>query len=308
MKIVIDSAIPYITGVMEPYFDEVVYAGAQSIDRALIHSASALVVRTRTRCDRALLHQSQVEIIATATIGTDHIDADYCAQNSIECCSSAGCNARAVAQWVGAVLARLNVGGTLGIIGVGHVGQEVEAMAAARGFNILRCDPPRARREGSAAFVNLEELLKKSDAITLHVPLLASTANMVDSNFLHTLRPGAVLLNSSRGEVVDESALMAFDGRFALDVWRNEPHIDQALLARAAIATPHVAGYSARGKARATQMCVEAVGRHFGINPLQEWRPTGNFPLEEPEQYDVMIDDLALRSAVADFEALRRIR
>ncbi|MEG1075999.1 MAG: 4-phosphoerythronate dehydrogenase [Mucinivorans sp.] len=309
MKIVVDSAIPYIKGVLEPYFDEVVYRGGRDIDCATVGNARAMVVRTRTRCDAALLGGSSVEMIATATIGTDHIDRDYCDSHSIEVISSAGCNARAVAQWVGSALGHMGVGGgVLGVVGVGHVGREVVAMALGRGFTVLQCDPPRAAAQGAQDFVELDYLLAHSDIVTLHVPLLATTRDMADDSFFAAMQPNSVFLNSSRGEVVVESALLSFGGRFAIDVWRSEPMINGELLNRATIATPHVAGYSARGKARATAMCVDALARHFGIRELLGWSPSGDFRLEEPEDYDITIDDTALRASPDKFESLRRIR
>lgn len=307
MKIVVDSAIPYVRGVFEPFFDIVVYLPGVEISAATLLDASALVVRTRTRCNEELLANSKVKFIATATIGTDHIDQNYCTQRGIELFSSAGCNARAVAQWVFAAIAEMGATGVLGVVGVGNVGSEVCQMAEHVGVTVLRNDPPREER-GEGGFVELDDLLARADIITLHVPLTERTRGMVDAAFLSKIKTGAVLLNSSRGEVVDEKALLAFGGQFALDVWQGEPNINLSLMYRAAIATPHVAGYSARGKARASEMCVRAVGKFFAIQELKSWSPSGQFAIEEPENYDILIDDGALRANPSAFESLRRVR
>lgn len=310
-KILIDNAIPYLEGVFEPYFCVERKAGNE-IQPEELQGVEALVVRTRTRCDAALLNGTSVRLIATATIGVDHIDQNYCTRNKIEVVSAAGCNARAVAQWVGAALREtdfLQPGMTLGIVGVGHVGREVVEMAEQRGLKVLRNDPPRAAREGSVGFVEIDELLAQSDAVTIHVPLDDSTRGMVDSQFLTKMKPNTLLLNSSRGEVVDPKALKNQTRvRFALDVWPSEPNIDAQLLALSAIGTPHVAGYSARGKARASAMVVQAIAQHFSIQPLKNWQPTEQFELEEPETYDILTDDQNLRREPKNFEALRRIR
>lgn len=306
-RIVVDSDIPCIEGVFEPFFDEVLYIKGVSIQPNDLSSAEALVIRTRTRVDRALLENSAVRLVTTATIGTDHIDLAYCDSRAIEVFSASGCNARAVAQWVMAALREINAGGVLGIVGVGNVGREVEQMAVARGWSILRNDPIRESR-GERGFVDLDLLLQNADVVTLHVPLTELTQNMVGDSFLSRMKRDAVLLNSSRGEVVDEESLVAWGGRYALDVWRGEPDINLTLMQRAVIATPHIAGYSWRGKARATEMCVQAVGRFFGIAELAEWQAAVTFQIEEPENYDILYDDRALRASPGDFESLRRIR
>lgn len=308
MKIIIDSDIPYINGVFEAAGCDVSYAAGRAIDVAAVRDADALIVRTRTRCDAALLDGSSVRMVATATIGTDHIDLDYCRSRGIAVFSAAGCNARAVAQWVFAAVGAMGAtSGVLGVVGVGNVGSEVCAMGRRRGFDILMSDPPRAAR-GEAGFVDLDYLLAHSDIVSLHVPLDGSTRDMADDHFFGQMGVDSLFLNSSRGEVVCDEALFGRGGCFALDVWRDEPHINLELLRRATIATPHVAGYSARGKARATQMCVRAVAKFLGLTTLENWDTGINFALEEPQDYDIAVDHRALASAPEHFEQLRRIR
>ena len=105
MKIIADSAIPFLRGVLEP-FAEVEYLPGTAISAADVRNADALVIRTRTRCDEKLLADSRVKLIATATIGFDHIDTAWCAAHGIEVTTAAGCNARGVLQWVGPPSAR----------------------------------------------------------------------------------------------------------------------------------------------------------------------------------------------------------
>lgn len=99
MKIVADDKIPYIRGVFEPYA-EVVYLPGREITAPAVKEADALLVRTRTRCDAALLAGSTVRMVATATIGTDHIDLPWCAAHGITTVSAPGCNAGGVLQWL----------------------------------------------------------------------------------------------------------------------------------------------------------------------------------------------------------------
>ncbi len=277
MKFVVDSAIPYIGNLLDSHADVQRIEG-RKISAADVRDADALVIRTRTRCDRGLLEGSAVKLIVTATIGFDHIDCDYCRAHSIEVVTAAGCNAAGVLQWVAGALAAFAVRDgfapeerLLGVVGVGHVGSLVSRYAAAWGFRLLCCDPPR-QAGGEQGFVSLDEIARRCDIITLHTPLDPTTYHLADDAFFAKLKPDAILLNSSRGEVVCGEALLRSGVRYALDVWEGEPDIDRKLLQRATFATPHIAGYSAQGKANASAIAVEALARRFML-PLRGWYP-----------------------------------
>lgn len=282
LKIIADSAVPFLEGVLEPWAEVRRLPGA-AISAADVRDADALLIRTRTRCDERLLAGSRVHLIATATIGFDHIDTAWCAARGIRVATAAGCNARGVLQWVAAVLAHLARRDgwqprerTLGIVGVGHVGSLVMQYAEAWGLRVLGCDPPREKRE-RCGFLPLDEVAREADILTFHTPLDATTRHMADAALFARMKPGAVILNSSRGEVVDGEALRMSHLRWVLDVWEHEPHLDPDLLARALLATPHIAGYSEQGKATATAMAVAAIAREFGL-PLADWYPPGAAP------------------------------
>lgn len=297
MRIVADDKIPFLKGVFEPYA-EVRYLPGGAIRQEDLRNADALITRTRTRCNRELLAGTPVRFIATATIGFDHIDAAAMKELEIDWTNAPGCNARSVAGYLAAALTgfqRPLRGLTLGVVGVGNVGRRIVETGEALGMRVLRNDPPRAEREGSAGFSELAQLLEESDFITLHVPLERGgahpTFHLADEVFLNAMKPGAVLLNTSRGEVADnpalKRALLAGTLRAAvLDVWENEPEIDRELLAQVFRGTPHIAGYSADGKANGTAMAVQAVARKFGIEPLYEWRPSA-LPAPEPATIDL---------------------
>ena len=209
MKFVADVDIPFLRGVLEPY-GEVVYKKGLEICREDIIDADALLIRTRTRCDADLLEGTQVTLITTATIGMDHIDLEYCRTHGIEVANASGCNAGGVMQYVFSALfgiaARKGIkieGATLGIIGVGNVGSRIEYLADYLGFNVLRCDPPRARKEGDEGFCSLEYLLAESDIVTMHVPLDETTRGMANADFFTLMKPGAIFINSARVEVGD---------------------------------------------------------------------------------------------------------
>lgn len=328
VNVIVDRDIPYISGVLEPYAS-VRYLVGSEIRPSDLHDANALLVRSRTRCDELLLKDSPVEFIGTATVGTDHIDFDFCDERGIETASAPGCNAGGVVQHfftsLYAVAARKGIsldGKTLGVIGVGHVGSRVADLAEQLGFRVLRNDPPREALEKREPgyFCPLPQLLAESDIVTIHIPL-EYNMNFAGERFFAALKPGTMFFNASRGEVVVEEALLSVRDKLSavvLDVWRNEPAINPALLAAADIATPHIAGYSQQGKINGTVAVVQSFGRHFGIEALKSFSlPTQVKPLDFAQKnqkqicemllnrYDIWSDDTALRSNPAAFEQLR---
>ena len=294
MKIVADIDVPFLKGVLEPY-GEVLYKKGAEITNEDVKDADALILRTRTKCDAALLDGSSVRLIATATIGTDHVDFDYCNSHGIVVQNAAGCNAGGVMQYVFSALygvaARKSIkidGGTIGIIGVGNVGRKVENMAKHLGFNVLRYDPPRAQAEGPEGFCSLEYLLENSHVVTMHVPLTELTRNKANEAFFALMQPGSIFINAARGEIVDEAALklaMPKLGATVIDTWNNEPKVDVELVDMVDIATPHIAGYSYQGKQMGTAMAVRAVAHHFGIEALYDF-----FPEDEPDREPLLLD------------------
>lgn len=330
MKLVIDDKIPYIREAASMIADEVVYAPGSCFTPELVRDADALIIRTRTRCDRHLLEGSRVRFIATATIGFDHIDADYCRSAGISWSNAPGCNAASVAQYVQSALLLIEQHTrplhelTLGIVGVGHVGSRVAEVAHRLGMRVLLNDPPRAAQEGSGAdFVSLDTIAGRSDIVSFHVPLVRSgeypTFHLADAAFFASLRRGSFLMNTSRGEVVDTQALKQAlaDGQIAdavIDVWEHEPDIDRELLQRVMIATPHIAGYSADGKANATRMALDAVCRFFHIEAKYDIVPpapesavirAGSRAEALLHIYNPLDDSARLKSHPEQFEALR---
>lgn len=322
MKIIVDDKIPYIQEKLWQLADEVVPLRGASISAADVRDADALIVRTRTRCDESLLRDSKVRFVATATIGFDHIDTAYMERAGIAWTSCPGCNADSVAQYVESSLLLLQQekglvlrDATIGIVGCGHVGSRVKVVAERLGMRVLVCDPPL----GLAGFVPLSVIEQEADVITFHVPLtrdgVHATWHLADEPFFRRLSKVPFLINTSRGEVVDNSALLTAlqQGRVrdaVIDVWEGEPQLDEELLQRVFIGTPHIAGYSADGKANADNMVIDALCRHFGLpHPGKVTPPklpadfpyTGN-PLE---LYDPMTDSEALKTNPSKFEDLR---
>lgn len=315
MKVIVDNKIPYIKEAINRIADEVVFLPGADFTKEAVKDADALIVRTRTRCNRELLEGTLVKFIATATIGYDHIDTEYCREAGITWTNCPGCNAGSVEQYVRSVLGLLQrkkgldlKNATIGIVGVGHVGSRVARTAKLLGMRVLLNDPPRADK-GETGFVDLATIARECDVITFHTPLIQEgiyrTYHLVDKDFLFSLKRAPYLINSSRGEVVDTASLLASlaAGKVkdvVIDTWENEPRISRDLLEAAFLATPHIAGYSADGKANATRMSLEALCRFFGMEVEFEITPP-----EGPSDYDPTRDSEWLKADPEKFEWFR---
>ena len=339
MKVIIDNKIPYIEGALEPYA-EVVYLPGNLTTADVVRDADALVTRTRTICSKEVLEGSKVKFIATATIGFDHIDTEYCKHAGIEWTNAPGCNAESVNQYISSALCSFSKrhgyalkGKTIGIVGVGQVGSRVAKTCEILGMNVLLNDPPRERREGSSQFVSIQTIQQQADIITFHVPLNMDgpdcTFHMANTAFLQGLKKKALIINTCRGEVFDTRAVcnakLSNDiSGIIVDCWENEPELDLDLLKWVDYGTSHIAGYSKDGKAKGTKMSVRAISRFFGLG-IDDWEPSG---VESPSNptielhpgkrkgglilaeailstYEIERDDRALRDNPQLFEQLR---
>jgi erythronate-4-phosphate dehydrogenase len=339
MKIIIDDKIPYIRGAFEQVA-EVIYLPGSKTTPEIVKDADAIITRTRTICNEKLLKDSSVKFIATATIGYDHIDTEYCESAGIEWTNAPGCNAESVNQYIASALFSWSMrkrtdlaGKTIGIVGVGQVGSRVAKTCETIGMKVLLNDPPRERVEGPGKFTDLKTIQHEADIITFHVPLNMTgddaTFHMVNSEFLNGLKNRPLLINSCRGEVFETDALKeAYKSKIIsgliIDCWENEPDLDNELLNMVDFGTPHIAGYSKDGKANGTKMSVQAVSRFFNLG-LDNWQPLGIEPPENPvieidgnqrREYSILAEAIlstyqiendfeALKEKTSDFEKLR---
>lgn len=321
MKIIVDDKIPYIRESLARITPDVTYIRGSEIKASDVCDADALIVRTRTHCNRELLGQSRVQFVATATIGIDHLDTEWLESAGIHWVNCPGCNASSVGQYIETSLMRLGfTSGVVGIVGCGHVGSAVKGVCERMGLKTIVCDPFIY----DPSFVTLDELMASADVITYHVPLTRRgshpTWHLADGNFFKRLGdlrtcPLKCIINTSRGGVVDEKALLsAMDEgtveNAIIDTWEGEPDINRTLLDRAFIATPHIAGYSADGKVTADNMVIDALCRHFGIGnpgnvvppPLPQGYIYNGSPLD---LYDPLEDTARLRNNPEGFEDQR---
>lgn len=267
-----------------------------------ISAVDALIVRNRTPVTRELLnHAGQLKVIGRLGVGLDNIDLDAAKQANIQVLPATGANAVAVAEYVMSALLHLRrpmtsgfqamVGGdwpreqfiggeisgkTLGLIGFGQIAQIVAKRAAAFGMRIAYFDPYIDASEHDSvatAVSSLDELLALSDSVSIHVPLTEDTHRLMNSQRLALMKSGAILINTSRGGIVDERALIhhiqtGHLGGAALDVFEHEP-LDELKGARfdgidALILTPHIAGVTHESNRRVSQVTAENVLRALG--------------------------------------------
>ena len=307
LKIVVDDKIPYILPALNSLAEEVVALPGKDISPSDVKDVTILVVRTRTRCNKELLANSSVRLVVTATIGYDHIDTDYLAEQGSQWTNCPGCNANSVAQYIKSSLILLKheqglepSQSTIGIIGVGHVGTAVLKTVNNLGFNrILLNDPPRSDAGDAAPpglqWSSLDHLLHECDVLTLHVPHITQapypTHYLLNADAFGKMKRRPVIINAARGGVIDERALLvAMDqsliSNAIIDTWENEPAVNTLLLNKVYLGTPHIAGYSADGKANATRMSLEAICRFLGKPMAFNVQPPSLGPDFVPEDND----------------------
>ena len=268
MLIIIDKGIPFLDGVFGSDI-EVLYLAPEDITADVVKEADALFVRTRTRIDERLLGDSKVRFVATATIGFDHIDQEFCHKAGIHWVSCPGCNAQAVCDYVEEAISSIKSGEselTIGVVGYGHVGKLVASMAEKRGYKVLLSDPPLG------IGMSLEELAPLCDVLTFHTPLTQEgkypTYHLCNADIFRLCKPNTLIINAARGGVIDEQALLStVNGQLltVIDCWEGEPHLNQELLKKVDLASFHIAGYSIQGKMNASEMCLKAFCEFFSL-------------------------------------------
>ncbi|RAR59674.1 4-phosphoerythronate dehydrogenase [Onishia taeanensis] len=293
MRLLIDSHVPKAEACFAD-LGSITRLPGREIDGQAVRDAQAevLVVRSITRVDEALLEGSTLRFVGTCTIGTDHIDQAALEARGIGFANAPGCNAEAVVDYVlSSLLTLAEREGTeldqrrIGIVGAGNVGGRLYRRLTALGLNCRVCDPPRAEREAeevaereagdpqSPPFDDLDTLIEECDVLCLHTPLVREgehrTHHLLDEARIEALKPGSWLLNAGRGDCLDGQALLARlaargDLRSVLDVFEEEPAIDEALWRLADIATPHIAGHSLDGKLRGTHQVYRSAMKYFG--------------------------------------------
>jgi erythronate-4-phosphate dehydrogenase len=293
MSLIVDENIAYAQQAFSD-FGNVKFVDGRSLTNSDVKDADILIIRSVTKVDEQLLQNSRIKFVGTATIGTDHVDLKYLKKNNIFFADAKGCNADSVAEYVFTALLEIASGKnislrekTIGVVGIGNIGSRVVRLAESLGMKVLKNDPPLERQGIGKNYVSLNEILK-ADIITLHVPLtfdsIDKTFHLLNEKKLEQIKKDAIIINTSRGAVIDNSALLnetkKKDFSLVLDVWENEPSISIGLLEQTEVATPHIAGYSLEGKVNGTKLIYDSLCNFLKIK--SSWQP--EFPVIKNNQ------------------------
>lgn len=277
---------------------EVTGAASAEDDLTALEEADAILIAISELTAPLIDKAHALRLIQTPSHGFDHVDIDAAAARDIAVCNvgTSGAESGTVAEHAMLLMlacARRLVDGheglrrgewpslssdtielqgkTLGIIGLGHIGREVAKRAKAFGMKLLYFDPVPAEEDVEAELriepVDLNDLLERSDVVTIHVPLMASTRHLIGPEEIARLKPGAILVNTSRGPVVDNAAVAraANEGRIVagIDVYDPEPPPEDHPLRSASnvVLSPHIAGTTRESVVRIMAAAIDNLSR-----------------------------------------------
>lgn len=324
MNILLDSSVALGEVLFRDLGDLRVVPG-KAINTDDLAWADILICRSQVKVNEALLGKHKPFFVGTATAGINHFDQQFLHSQGIPYANTPGCNADSVVDYVmvSICLWALTKGRSLsdisvGILGCGQVGCRLLTRLSQLSIKVRVSDPPLAAQASQKLpFASLDEVFS-ADIVALHAPFTQTgqwpTKALVGCSLLELIPTEGLLLSCGRGEVVDEEALKAWaaSGQAVIDVWQQEPEVDQKLLSAAWIATPHIAGYSLDGRINGTLMLRQIVLKLLAPDkppPLPDIALTTPTPLRLQEAsvesamklaiqvFDPRIDDRALRAS-----------
>ena len=313
MKIIADKDIYRVQEYFSPFGELELIPGREISSKHLIN-ADALLVRTVSKINKNLLTASELTFVGSASSGVDHVDDKLLKERGIQFCHAPGCNSNAVVDYFFAALAWISKAGnenwqqkSVGIIGAGNVGSRIANKLLKLGMSISIFDPfLDSSHDLAGYFSSLHDVLQR-DIVTIHTPLTYSgqypTYHMLTEELLLRMKPETILINTARGELIDNSLLNKVllsrsDLKVALDVWEDEPEINRSLLAKVKVATPHIAGYSINGKLNCTKMIFREFCRHFSLDgrKIKDDGSKRVLEFDESESSQACLDDLILKA------------
>ena len=261
--------------------------------RSALQGVSAILAGSENFHAATLEQATQLKVIARNGVGYDKVDLDYCTDRGIVVTYTPGVMADAVADLTFALLLAavrrissgdrtVKAGGyavpigedlpsmTMGLLGCGRIGAETVRRALGFRMRVLVHDPyvdAASLRQLGAEAVDRETLLAESDAISLHVPMTAENADVVNAGFLQAMKPGSYLINTARGGLVDEKALLAAlqSGHIAgagLDCQATEPPVGvsaELVALDSVVASPHSGSLTITARVRMAQMAARSM-------------------------------------------------
>ncbi len=257
MKILADADLPYLSQLFPKPFEITTYRTHAAL-QSLLPSHDVLLCRSTLRVNEALLTDSRIQCVATPSSGTCHIDKTYLQSHQIQLFDAKGCNAQAVADYVTSTIAWLEKNVTMrrklaGVIGVGEVGSQVAGRLRSAGYDVIGYDPYQTMANPLYERCSFQALAQ-CDVLCIHANLHNldpyPSFNLINADFISQLKPGVVLINASRGGIVNEDDLLntATPIHYCTDVFIGEPDINPRIVEFATLCTPHIAGHSIEAK------------------------------------------------------------
>lgn len=295
-----DAAVATLAARFDTLYDPKLVDDAPRMAAEVV-GCRALIVRNRTQVRGALLDAAaKLDVVGRLGVGLDNIDMDACAARGITVHPATGANDLSVAEWAvttamvllrgsyfasakvaagqwprNALIGRETAGKTLGLVGMGRIARETARLASALGMTVIGADPFVPADDPvwtTIARHDLDGVLSSADVVSLHVPLTASTRNLIDAARLASMKPGAILVNAARGGIVDEAALAdalkrGHLGGAALDVFDEEPlsSAKGAVFDGAPnlILTPHIGGVTVESNTRVSFLIADLITKHL---------------------------------------------
>lgn len=269
MKVIADSSLPKLTEFFPDPFKLTFYSTENELI-SKICDQEILICRSTLPVNASLLSGSNIKCIATASSGIDHIDLKYLETNSILLFDAKGCNATSVADYVTASLAFLETyqfiqGHKAGIIGFGETGRLSNNRLRSMGYHTHIYDPYKGYELFSPLF--------ECNLLCLHVNLHQNnpwpSKNLINSQFLSLLKPKTCIINTSRGDIVNEADLLNSPIKitYCTDVYSEEPNLNPDIIDYTTLCTPHIAGHSIEGKINALRFISQKLHHHYRLSP-----------------------------------------
>lgn len=274
IKILADATLPHLSRCFPKPFAITPYNTPLEL-QTMLPDHDVLLCRSTLRVNAALLTHSAIQCVATASSGTDHIDQEVLTSKNIHLFDAKGSNAQAVADYVTATLAWLELnqkitGKRVGLIGAGAVGTQVLQRLMSAGYEVSIYDPYKT---STLALPHAHSLmaLSQCDVLCIHPNLHHQTPypsfNLINADFLSTLKPGVTIINASRGGIVNESDLLNAEHpiHYCTDVFIGEPNINPDIVDFAVLCTPHIAGHSIEAKRDAIIQLSQQLHTYFNL-------------------------------------------
>lgn len=319
VRILYDANLFGIEEMLQSTLCEFMPFSTQNEFDALAPEFDAAIIRTVTKISsNRLKNKGKLKHIATASAGFDHIDTNFLNRINLPFSTAVGSNAQSVAEYVFTAISLISLEENLdlkqfkvGIVGLGNVGSALKQILDQIGVKTICYDPPKEQRDQNFTSCSMQDL-SETELLSFHVPYISNgkyaTRFMFKDHPTFWSNPFTAVINTSRGGVLDENLLLDAKNNSKIkflisDVWENEPHYNPMYRKAQYLATPHIAGYSAEAKVRASWMSLKAISIALNVEfcgDFEDW--CRQLLVEDPA-----IDELNKRWSSTDRKINKRL-